>query len=158
MPDITRNVFISHVHEDDAGLSAMKSLLAKNGCQIRDASINSENPNNAKDPSYIKSGILAPRIQWAGTLIVYVTPQTRDSEWVDWEIRYAERLGKPIVGVWAPGAKDTDLPPALDKYADAVVAWNSQSIIDAINGDTRQWNNANGAPRAERTIVRIRCQ
>jgi antiphage defense system Thoeris ThsB-like protein len=67
--DNIRNVLISHFHEDDDGLTKLKELLGKNGMTIRDGSINSEKPNNAKSPDYIKSGILAPRISWANTLI-----------------------------------------------------------------------------------------
>ena len=85
------NVFISHVHEDDAGLGKVKALLAQHGINIRDSSINSSSPNNANSPEYIKSGILAPQIKWAGTLLVYVSPQTKDSEWVNWEIELAHR-------------------------------------------------------------------
>jgi Thoeris protein ThsB, TIR-like domain len=75
MADDIKNVFISHVHEDDAGLADLKALIAKGGLTVRDSSINSSNPNEAKDPDYIKSQILAPQIQWASTLLVYMTPQ-----------------------------------------------------------------------------------
>lgn len=67
MVDHIKNVFVSHVHEDDAGLTKLKALLQKNGMTIRDSSINSSNPNNAKSPEYIKNEILAPQINWAGT-------------------------------------------------------------------------------------------
>jgi hypothetical protein len=80
MPDDIKNVFISHIHEDDDGLVKLKELIAKGGLTVRDSSINSTNPNDAKDPDYIKSQILAPQIQWASTLLVYITPQTKDSE------------------------------------------------------------------------------
>ena len=49
----TKNVFISHVHEDDSGLAKLKELLAKKGMTIRDSSINSEKPNNATSEAYI---------------------------------------------------------------------------------------------------------
>jgi antiphage defense system Thoeris ThsB-like protein len=39
-----------------------------------------------KDPDYIEAQILAPQIQWASTLVVYITPDTKNSEWVNWEI------------------------------------------------------------------------
>src|SRR5271169_1630659 len=90
---------MSHVHEDDDGLGKTKEILANNGMTIRDGSINSGKPNEAKSPDYIKSEILAPRIKWAGTFITYITQQTKDSEWVDWEIEYAEKQGKRIVGI-----------------------------------------------------------
>src|SRR2546427_6290129 len=80
------NVFISHVHEDDGGLEKLTNLIEKGGLSVRDASINSSNPNEAQSPDYIKSQILAPRIQWASTLLVYITPKTKDSDYVNWEI------------------------------------------------------------------------
>ncbi len=157
MADTTRNVFISHVHENDDGLGKMKELLEAKGFNIRDGSINAEKPNNASDPNYIKSQILAPRIQWAGTMIVYISPQTRSSPWVDWEIEYAHKLGKRIIGVWAHGAAECDVPDALDKYADAVVGWNGDRIIDAINGKINDWQTSAGELRANRPITRFSC-
>ena len=88
MPDEIRNVFISHIHEDDDGLGKLKGLLDGKGLEIRDGSINAAKPNQATSDDYIKSDILAPRIRWASVLVVYVTPQTRTSPWVDWEIEY----------------------------------------------------------------------
>lgn len=157
MVDQIKNVFISHVHEDDAGLERVKNLLAKNGMSIRDSSINSTNPNNAKSPDYIKSQILAPQINWAGALVVYLSPKTKDSEWVNWEIEYAHKLGKRIVGVWEHGAKDCDLPEALTNYGDTVVGWNGSSIIDAINGDCDVWEKPDGNPYEKRPITPHQC-
>lgn len=153
----TRNVFISHVHEDDAGLGKLKELLSSKGMAIRDASIHAGKENNAKSPDYIKSEILAPAINWAGTFVVYITPKTKDSPWVEWEIEYAEKAGKRIVGVWAHGENECEVPDALDKYADAVVGWNGDKIVDAINGDTDEWENQDGTPKAPRPIKRYSC-
>ena len=44
MADETKNVFISHIHEDDAGLGKLKDLLKSKGMTIRDYSIHSDNP------------------------------------------------------------------------------------------------------------------
>src|SRR6266480_4696342 len=98
------NIFISHIHEDDDHIVAMKALLRERGFDIRDSSINETRPNQAKDPDYIKQEILAPRIDWASTLVVLISPETRGSEWVAWEIEYAQREGNRIVGVWTHGA------------------------------------------------------
>ena len=80
MNDKGCNVFISHIHEDDSRLESLKDLLAKNGCSARDSSVNSSNPNNAQSPEYIKREILGPRIEWAGTVVVLITPDTKDSD------------------------------------------------------------------------------
>jgi len=158
MADEIKNVFISHVHEDDDGLADLKELIAKGGLTVRDSSINSSNPNEAKDPEYIKSEILAPQIQWASTLLVYITPKTRESEWVNWEIEYAAKLGnKRIVGVYARGANECDVPEALEKYADDVRGWQSDGIVDAILGKTNEWHLASGKLRDPRPIKRHGC-
>lgn len=156
VPDY-RNVFISHIHEDDAGLGDVKRLLGGKGFALRDYSINSLKPNNAKNEEYIKREILAPQIRQAGVFMVYITADTHASDWVNWEIDYAMQQGKRIVGVWAPGAKDSELPPALEKYADAIVGWNSDRIIDAIEGRISNWVTADGGERPNRPIKRYGC-
>jgi hypothetical protein len=153
----TNNVFISHIHEDDVDLGAMKSLLARNGFSIKDSSINSARPNNATSEQYIKGEILAPRIRWAGTMVVLISPGTRDSKWVNWEIEYAQRMGKRIVGVWEHGAAECDAPEALDRYADAVVGWQSERIEGAICGKIDNWQNSDGQLRGGRNIARFTC-
>ncbi len=157
MADDIKNVFISHVHEDDEGLDKLKNLIGKGGLTIRDSSINSSNPNDAKDPDYIKSQILAPQIRWASTFLVYITPKTKDSEWVNWEIEYAEKCGKRIVGIYAHGANECDVPEALEKYADDVRGWQSDGIIDAILGKTNEWHKPTGELRPPRPIKRFGC-
>jgi hypothetical protein len=157
MGDDIKNVFISHVHEDDAGLADLKNLIGKGGLIIRDSSINSSNPNDAKHPDYIKSQILAPQIRWASTLLVYITPKTKDSEWVNWEIEYAEKQGKRIVGVYAHGANECDVPEALEKYADDVRGWNSEGVVQAILGETNEWHAPTGELRDPRPITRYGC-
>jgi len=157
MADEIKNVFISHVHEDDDGLAKVKELASKAGLVIRDSSINSAKPNNAKDPEYIKSGILAPQISWAGTLLVYVTPETKESDWVNWEIEYAEKLGKRIVGLYAHGAAECDIPEALEKYADAMCGWNAEGLVDAIMGRNNEWHGPAGELRDPRPINRYGC-
>lgn len=129
-----RNVFISHIHEDDEGLTELKTLLRTKGMEVRDGSIHKGKFNDAQNPEYIKSQLLAPRIQWAGTFICYVSPETKNSEWVNWEIEYAAKQGMRIVGVWAHGEAGCDLPTALEEYRDAMVGWNGDAIVDAING------------------------
>lgn len=157
MADDMKNVFISHIHEDDAGLGKLKDLLKAKGLTIRDYSINADNPNNAKSEDYIKSEILAPRIQQSSTLVVYITPDTKDSEYVNWEIEYAQSKDKRIIGVWAQGENGCEVPEALNKYADAVVGWTGDNIIDAIDGKIDGWTNPDGTQCTPRQIKRYSC-
>ncbi len=159
MPD-RKNVFISHVHEDDELLPKLKELIANAGMDVRDGSITSDKPNEAQNEDYIKREILAPRIQWASTLVVLITPDTADSWWVNWEVDHAAEQGKNVVGVFAQGATDADIPEALQRCGDAaVVGWQGERVVDAINGNTRDWDKPDtGEPRSpEWSIKRYSC-
>lgn len=157
MPDI-HNVFISHRHEDDAVVEDFKKLLEGRGVEIRDASITSDDPNDAKNEAYIKSEVLAPGIQWAGKIVVIMTPDTCNHPWVDWEVDYAETCGdKEIIGVWGPGDTGCDVPESLERHADAIVSWDADKIIDALNGNSR-WEQPDGTPRGNQPVTRIGCR
>ena len=150
------NAFVSHRHEDDALVGRLKDLLKRHGCDVRDSSVTSENPNQAKSEDYIKS-ILADRIRWAGKIVVIVSPQTKHHEWVDWEIEYAQKFpDKRIVGLWAPEAERCDLPEALERHADAVVEWDASAIVAALDGEDN-WHDPNGGPVPPRDVNRIGC-
>ena len=153
MTNELRNVFISHIHEDDAGLGDFKDLLAKSGMDVRDYSITSDKENNAKAKDYIRYEILAPRIDACRTMVVYLSPETKQSEWVNWEIDYAFRQGKTIVGVWERGSRGCDLPESLEECYHAIVGWNSENIIDAINGEYTGAGNADGTPMNQPTPI-----
>jgi len=157
MADETKNVFVSHVHEDDPGLVKLKNLLKANGLTIRDYLVSNDNPNNAKSEEYIKSQILAPRVQRCATVVVYVSPETKDSDYVNWEIEYAHSKNKRIVGVWAHGESGCELPKALTRYHDAVVGWTGNRIIDAINGKIDGMENPDGSQPSPRDIKRYSC-
>lgn len=156
MANNVKNVFISHIHEDDAGLRDLKNIAQENGLDVRDSSITSDKPNNAKSPDYIKQ-MLADQINWASTLVVYVTPDTKDSEWVNWEIEYAAKAGKRIVGVWEQGSNGCEVPAALADYGDAMVGWHGESIVDAITGESKTWYDPQGNVKDYRAIKRFKC-
>ncbi len=145
----TRNVFISHVHEDDDLLPKLKALVGRAGMNVRDGSISSDKPNNANNDDYIKNEILKPRIDWASTLVVLITHDTAKSWWVNWEIEYAVRQGKTVVGVFAQGATDADLPEELQRCGDAaLVGWQGERVVAAINGELHDWDDpVTGSPR-----------
>lgn len=145
-----KNIFISHVHEDDNLLPRLKELITRGGMEVRDGSINSDKPNKARSEEHIKREILAPRIQWASTLVVLITHDTAQSWWINWEIKYAVEQGKNVVGVFAQGATNADIPEELEKCGDAaIVGWQGTRVIAAINGEIRDWDDPQtGAPRS----------
>jgi len=156
----TKNVFISHVHEDDALVPNLKQLIERAGMVVRNGSVTRDRPNDAQNVEYIQRDILKPRIEWASTLLVLITPDTAGSWWVNWEIRCAVQLGKRVVGVFAQGATDADIPDELGRCGDAaIVGWQGHRVVDAINGDIAEWDDPqSGRPRGpEWRIQRYKC-
>lgn len=149
-------MFVSHLHEDDARIGDLKGLVDNRGLTIRDSSINAGRPNKANDPDYIKHQILAPRIDWASTMVVLISPETKDSEYVRWEIEHAAKTDTRIVGVYTRGSAECDMPDGLEDYADAIVNWNGDAIVDAIRG-ANVFQDSSGTPRAPRDIIRYNC-
>lgn len=152
-----KNVFISHIHKDESKLSDLKSLLKKHGIEARDYSVHSGKPNNASNEQYVKNKILAPQIKQAGVLVVYISEATKDSKYVNWEIEYARKHDKPIVGVWEKGSKGCELPEKLDEYRDALVGWKGAGIANAILGDNNIQELPDGSPCPPRPIIRHPC-
>ena len=158
-----RHLFISHHHKDDAGVDGMTKLLRDAGCDIRNSSIRSLRPENqarmesgkVKDETIRRW--LRAKITWAGTIVVLIGKETHSRPWVNWEIQEAMRQGKRIVGVWEHGGTDNDIPENFRKYGNALVGWQSERIMDAIDGKINNWEKPNGGEFPSRSILRAPC-
>jgi hypothetical protein len=115
---IRRHVFISHHHAEEG--------------RVSDAAI---------------QRVLRMKISWASTVVVLVGKETHTRPWVNWEIEQAHQQGKRIVGVYERGGVDAPLPKALEDYGSKIVAWNSDSIVDAIEGSENTFENPDGTSR-----------
>jgi hypothetical protein len=52
------------------------------------------------------------------------------SDWIQYEINFARRIGRPVIGIKPWG--NTALPLIVQNGADEIVGWNSVSIVEAI--------------------------
>ncbi|GHT36378.1 hypothetical protein FACS189427_07860 [Planctomycetales bacterium] len=138
------NVFFPHYGGDEKYIEKVKNLISRK-YNVRDSSIKESEPNKAHDKEYIKS-IIRDQIDWAGTVIVLIGDKTHTRPWVDYEIEYAEKKEKRIVGVFLQGATEADLPQALKDGGNACVAWNADKICRAIEGENI-WEASDGTPR-----------
>lgn len=148
-----RHLFISHHHADDAEVTKLTDLLKARGNDIRNSSIRAKPANQARldrglvSPEVIRR-ILRMKISWAGTVVVLIGKETHARPWVNWEIEEANRQGKRIVGFYERGGTENDIPPALQRYSSTIVGWNSQSMIEAIEGTTNRFELPGGSSRA----------
>ena len=139
-----KNVFISHYGKDDEHIQNLKKLVKTKGLSLRNSSIDSTKTNNAKNEDYIKK-LLRDGINWAGTTIVLIGPNTHKRWWVNWEIEQSNKNGNRVVGIYIDGASDSDIPDSFKEYGDALVGWNSDRIIGAINGSINNFENPDGS-------------
>lgn len=52
------------------------------------------------------------------------------SDWIQYEINFARRIGRPIIGIRPWGSER--VPEAVQKAATEIVGWNMDSIVSAI--------------------------
>ncbi|HFD32969.1 MAG TPA: TIR domain-containing protein [Gammaproteobacteria bacterium] len=146
-----KNVFVSHHHKDDASVDGITGMLSGKGYQLRNSSIR-VNPDNQKrlDQNKVSdrtiARLLRMKMRWASQVIVVIGKETHQRPWVNWEVKVAHQLGKPIIGVYENGLKDqVEIPENLKKYATSIVGWRSESVIDALEGKS-QFQNPDGTP------------
>jgi hypothetical protein len=162
MPGKTKNVFISHHHKDDASVDGITAIVAGKGYKLRNSSIRVK-PENQKRLDQKKVSdqtikrLLRMKMRWASQVIVVIGKETHSRPWVNWEIKVAHDLGKPIIGVYENGLKDeVEKPENLDKYATSIVGWRSDSVIGALEGNG-QFQNPDGTPLPMRTGGHVVC-
>lgn len=156
----TKNIFVSHYHEDADKIEDFKKLVGRHDMDMRDSSIYEKKlKNNATNEHYIKYELIRPQIKWAGTVVVLIGEKTANSDYVNWEIKTAAEMGKRIIGVFLRGAQESDVPQELKNYGDNLVAWNGEKIVAAINGEDFVWENPDGSPRESNTsgLVHYTC-
>jgi len=151
MSDVIKNVFVSHHHRDDSSVDGLTGMLSGNGYHLRNSSIRVKPENQERlDKSQVSDRaierLLRMKMRWAGQVIVVIGKETHTRPWVNWEIKVAHQLGKPIIGIYENGLRDqVEIPENLKKYATSVIGWRSESVIDALNG-TSQFQNPDGTP------------
>src|SRR5690606_24383802 len=91
--------------------------------------------------------ILRMKVSWAGTVVVLIGKDTHARPWVNWEIDRANEQGKRIVGVFVRGGTEADIPPSFEKYGSALVGWNTDRIMDAIDG-SNSFESPDGTSRS----------
>lgn len=151
MTEKIKNVFVSHHHKDDTSVDGLTSMVSGKGYQLRNSSIRVKPENQERiDKKQISDNTIARllrmKMRWASQVIVVIGKETYQRDWVNWEIKAAHRLGKPIIGVYENGLKDqVEIPDNLKKYATSIVGWRSDSVVNALEGKI-QFQNPDGSP------------
>jgi hypothetical protein len=147
-----KHVFISHHHADDEKVDQLTNLLNRGGSDVRNSSVrmkpaNQRRMEEGKVSDETIRRLLRMKISWSTTVVVLIGKDTHTRPWVNWEITEAAKQGKRIVGVYAHGGTDAEKPEALERYGSSIVGWNTDSIVDAIEGKSNQFENSDGTAR-----------
>jgi hypothetical protein len=151
MPDVIKNVFVSHHHKDDSSVDDLTKMLSGKGYHLRNSSIRVKPENQTRlDQKKVSDRtierLLRMKMRWAGQVIVVIGKKTHQRPWVNWEIKVAHQLGKPIIGVYENGLKEkVKIPENLEKYASSTGGWRSEFIVNALEG-SGEFQNPDGSP------------
>lgn len=149
---VRRHFFISHHHADDSRVDQLTDLLTRAGNDVRNSSVRMKPANQRRfDEGRVSDEairrLLRMKISWSTTVVVLVGKETHTRPWVNWEIEQAHQQGKKIVGVYERGGMEVPLPKALEDYGTKVVAWNTDSIVSAIESDDNVFEKPDGSTR-----------
>lgn len=129
----TYTVFISHSWGYISDLRSLRNLLESRGYfNIQFEEATPDVPINSTNAYYIRQR-LKQKIQNSDVVLGIAGIYASHSDWMDWELKTASELGKPIIGVIPRGAERVSTTVA--SRANEIVRWNTESIVDAI----RRW-------------------
>jgi hypothetical protein len=126
-----RNVFISFASEDLADVNLLRGQAKNENSNIEFNDWSVKEPFDSSNAEYIKRGI-RERIRQCSVIIVYISGQTADSKWVDWEIRESIILGKGVIAMYKGERPPSRLPKAVIDNNVSIVPWNQKELTNAI--------------------------
>jgi hypothetical protein len=121
-----RNVFLSFAVEDVAEVNLLRGQARneKSDIEFNDWSV--REPYDSARADYIRLKI-RERIAQSSTTVVYVSENTPQSKWVNWEIEESIRLGKRVIAVYRGDTAPKQVPSALGKSAIKPIPWSRLS-------------------------------
>jgi DNA-directed RNA polymerase subunit L len=120
-------VFISF-HVDDENQVNLLRHQAKNSDQMEFIDYSVKEPFDEKWKTQCTE-----RIRQSSVIVVAIGERTHEREAVDWEIRKAHELGKPVIGMRIYSDKNDKVPRAMVEHGDRVVQWNLETIQSEID-------------------------
>ena len=131
MPPLRRYYgFISHAWTYNEDYYRLVDMLDKaNNFDFHNYSVPEHDPLTPRTLKQLGSA-LENQMRLAQVVLVIAGMYVAYSEWIDFEIAYAVRTRKPIVGIQPRGAEVT--PRAVSQNAKTMVGWNTDSTVSAI--------------------------
>ena len=126
-----RNVFISFAAEDLALVNFLRGQAKNENSNLDFIDRSLREPYDSENVEYIKRGI-RERIRQTSVTVCFITENTAQSKWVDWEIRESINLGKGVVAMYQGERPPSNLPPAIKELGIKLVPWRQSELNAAI--------------------------
>lgn len=128
------HLFISHSWKYPEAYDGLVSLLNKDYCfSYKDYSVPRDEPLTIYNRLYYESELknkIRNQMRTCHVVLILAGVYASYSDSIKMEIEIANELVKPIIAIQPWGAEKTS--QIVKSNADAIVGWNSSSIIDAI--------------------------
>ena len=151
-----RRVFISFQHDDIMQAKGFHLLQWNPNVPVEFVGRHLLSPVNSENEDYIKSKI-REQIEGSSVIVVLIGEKTAESDWVDFEIREANKLGKGVLGIRIKGAENVKIPPALKEAGGRVINWNPDIFADKIEGAALIAGRPELSPPPRRSSAPSRC-
>lgn len=126
-----RNVFLSFDYRDLNYVNLLRGQARNENIPLEFNDWSVTEAIDSDRAAYIKQKI-SDRITQSSVTVVFLSENTLESRWVDWEIRESLKLGKRVIGVHPSGASP-QLPQAFREFKVRVVPW--PQLATAVNSE-----------------------
>lgn len=124
-----KNLFISFAYEDANEVNLLRGQAKSERSDIEFNDWSVKDAFDSKNADYIKRQI-TERIRQSSTTVVYVSEQTQNSRWVNWEVQKSIELGKRVIAVHKGNTAPTNLPDSVKSNPEiAVERWSNLKKI-----------------------------
>lgn len=111
--DGRKNLFISFAFEDANEVNLLRGQAKNDSSDLEFNDWSVKDAFDSKNADYIKRQI-TERIQRSSTTVVYVSDQTQNSRWVNWEVETSLKLGKRVIAVHKGDSRPKNLPDSVN--------------------------------------------
>src|SRR5262245_56999713 len=121
----TYRVFISHAWEYSTDYYRVEEFLHDAPAfRWENLSVPQHDPLHPSDLAYELRNQMRP----ADVFLIIAGMYAAHSDWIDFELQFARRIGRPIIGIVKWGAER--VPVSIQDAAHELVGWNGASIVD----------------------------
>lgn len=127
----TYNIFISHSWTYSDAYEKLVAMLNSSNILYKNYSVPKNDPLHTSGTDKALYDAIKQQIASCSVVLILAGVYSTYSKWINKEIEISKEVfSKPIIAIQPFGAEKTSLK--VKQNADMIVAWNTQSIVNAI--------------------------